>query len=688
MESFIPPVWTKEIEMSFSINPFAESTVAEYIQSEEFVQIFSPGIINSAQELFRPGNVVLKGAPGSGKSMLLTLLKPETQAAYAQAAQEFPIPTRVATFIGAGINLARAGAQDIGTRLSRNATSQDRQKLAGIFGDFINYYVTRDLMRTVKTVIEKNDQKLNEMTGVRPGAEKYLDQLAVEIAKNPCWAGYLAIPNTFDHLLDLLEERLQRYRSYFNFATDNLPSEIGNTITSIGEPIAIAAQCLRQCNIIGDNTSVFIRIDQLEELYYLEKKFDLGVLFRQVVNKALAMRDPRVSYRIGVRGFAWEEELTVYGSAARLEQGRDFSVVDLDVIFKRAENSKIWVFKSLAADVFRRRLIAAGLDGGSEDSSTLIKTVLGKGKPPEELARQYAGKTPIKTLDLEPNWPPAWNEYVESLVINSPLEAKFAEAWARQKGKGGVVFLDFDKNSPPWMSEEKRYWRKERNEQALMQIAAKSKSRLIWSGVEDVIGLSGGNTLCFITICKFIWQAWLRSPESRRYPMGKVPSIEWSIQATGIYDASRTWFENVISSGHNGDTRRRLIQMLGIWFSKEMSGDKAMSNPGHNGISLTIDDLLSDSEIRRILSFSVDFGDLFEGPHTTKLADKKPRRKWYLSPILCPFFRIPHIRTKEPIYTTVIELRKRIEASEVLIGDDSKKNKAADNSQLNLFDKD
>lgn len=673
--------------MSFSINPFAESTVAEYIQSEEFVQIFSPAIINSAQELFRPGNVVLKGAPGSGKSMLLTLLKPETQAAYAQAGQDFPIPTQVATFIGAGINLARAGAQDIGTRLSRNATNQDKQRLAGIFGDFINYYVTRDLMRTVKTVIIKNDEKLNEMTGIRAGAEEHLNRMAVDIAKNPCWGGYLAVPNSFDNLLELLEDRLQRYRSYFNFATDTLPVDIQNTITSIGEPIAIAAQCLRQSNIIGDTTSVFVRIDQLEELYYLEKKFDLGVLFRQVVNKALAMRDPRVSYRIGVRGFAWEEELTVYGSAARLEQGRDFSVVDLDVIFKRAENSKIWIFKSLAADVFRRRLMAAGLDVGKADSATLIKTVLGNGMSPEELSHQYAGKAPEKTLELDPSWPNKWKEYLEEIVMRSPLEAKFAEAWARQKGKGDVVNLTFDLRSPPWMSDEKRYWRKERNEQALVQIAAKSKSRLIWSGVEDVIGLSGGNTLCFITICKFIWQAWLRSPESRTYPTGKVPKIEWSIQATGIYDASRTWFENVISRGHNGDTRRRLIQMLGIWFSKEMSNDKAMSNPGHNGISLTMDDLISDQEIRRVLSFSVDFGDLFEGPHTTKLKNKKPRRKWYLSPILCPFFRIPHIRTKEPIYTSVSNLRKRIEVSEVLIGDDSKKISTSDSSQLNLFDK-
>lgn len=673
--------------MNFAVNPFAESTVAEFIQADEFVQIFSPAVISTAQELFRPGNVVLKGAPGSGKSMLLTLLKPETQAAYAGAGQPFPIPKDVATYIGAGINLARTGAQDIGTRLSRNASDSDLQELAAVFGDFVNYYVTRDLLKSVLTLIEQKNRDLNELTGIKAGAENHLSSLAVAIAESPCWGGYLAVPTSIQTLLNNLEERLQLYRSYFNFQTKNLPDSIRRSMTSIGEPIAVAAELLRKKGVIGDSTSIFVRIDQLEELYYLEQKFGLGSLFRQVINKALAMRDPRVSYRVGVRGYAWEEELNVYGSAARLEQGRDFAVVDLDHILKRAENSKVWVFKSLAADVFRRRLLAGRFDRVDDDAMALIRKVLGKGNSPEELGVQYAGKSPEKTLELDANWPQAWKDYLVSLSHSSPLEAKFAEAWARQKGKGEVTEMTFSKEAPPWAAEGKKYWRKERFDQALMQIAAKSKSRLVWAGVDDVIGLSGGNTLCFITICKHIWQAWLRSPESREMPPKRIPTIEWRIQATGIFDASRTWFEKIIPQGHNGDTRRRLIQMLGIWFSKELANDKAMSNPGHNGISLTTDDLESDQEVRKVLSFSVDFGDLFQGPHTTKLKDKKPRIKFYLAPILCPYFRIPHIRTKEPIYTTSAELRERIEASEVLVSENIKSTDPTNHgAQLGLFD--
>jgi len=251
---------------------------------------------------------------------------------------------------------------------------------------------------------------------------------------------------------------------------------------------------------------------------------------------------------------------------------------------------------------------------------------------------------------------------------------------------------DFDPNIEidklPWMTAEKKYWRKERSHVALMQIASRSQSRLIWAGVDDVVGLSGGNVLCFITICRHIWQAWLRSPESRNAFPGKLPFISVAIQATGAYDSSRSWFEKTIPHSHNGDTRRRLVQALGIWFSHTLSSDKPMSNPGNNGFSVTVDDLNSDQQLKSILEFSTDFGDLFQGPHTTKLQDKKPRTKFYLAPVLCPYFRIPHIRTKEPIYTHMEKIRQLFVKGQVIIEPDNTVLAARDESQRSLFDED
>ena len=42
-------------------NPFHELYMTETIGPRDFVQIFSPLLINDTLEMFQPGNVVLKG---------------------------------------------------------------------------------------------------------------------------------------------------------------------------------------------------------------------------------------------------------------------------------------------------------------------------------------------------------------------------------------------------------------------------------------------------------------------------------------------------------------------------------------------------------------------------------------------------------------------------------------------------
>ena len=54
------------------VNPFQELYVTDSAEPTVFVQLFSDEPVKSAHQLFRPGNVVLKGTQGSGKSTLLT----------------------------------------------------------------------------------------------------------------------------------------------------------------------------------------------------------------------------------------------------------------------------------------------------------------------------------------------------------------------------------------------------------------------------------------------------------------------------------------------------------------------------------------------------------------------------------------------------------------------------------------
>ena len=91
--------------MKSAVNPFRELYVGESVGSNEFVKLFSPLLVTHSLALFQPGNVVLKGFTGAGKSMLLNLLLPETRLAYEKVGQKFPIPREFNRFIGAGINL-------------------------------------------------------------------------------------------------------------------------------------------------------------------------------------------------------------------------------------------------------------------------------------------------------------------------------------------------------------------------------------------------------------------------------------------------------------------------------------------------------------------------------------------------------------------------------------------------------
>src|SRR5688500_12595584 len=102
--------------MSVRINPFHEAYVTENIAPASFVDMFSETLVESASQLFQPGNIILKGTQGSGKSMLLSLLKPEIRLAYLKAQQRFAVPSSLCRFVGSGINLTRSGAIDFGQR--------------------------------------------------------------------------------------------------------------------------------------------------------------------------------------------------------------------------------------------------------------------------------------------------------------------------------------------------------------------------------------------------------------------------------------------------------------------------------------------------------------------------------------------------------------------------------------------
>ena len=131
-------------------NPFQLLYFTESISDEEYTQLFSPVLINQALAIFQPGTIILEGDQGSGKSMLLSLLKPEIRIAYSKANIPFPVPDEFSNFIGAGINLIRCSAIDFGERIKNDASDDEKSLIVSLFGDFINYWIINDILDSVE----------------------------------------------------------------------------------------------------------------------------------------------------------------------------------------------------------------------------------------------------------------------------------------------------------------------------------------------------------------------------------------------------------------------------------------------------------------------------------------------------------------------------------------------------------
>lgn len=645
----------------YELNPFQVLYVTDSPDPRAFVELFSDIPVIHAAPLFEPGNVVLRGTQGSGKSMLLNLLSPQIRVEYARIAQPFPVPSDHAPFIAAGINLTLSGALNIGQRPIGTSVEEEQALFPLLFADFLNYYVVRDLIQSLE-IIGSNSEAFGDLIDTRK-----FDQCAVKLAGDSCWFGYLQHVRNFKDFRDSVDSRLAAYRSFHQFNAD-LPPTIQSSKTAIGEPIARAADILKQSGVVRQDTPLFIRIDQVERLHRSDVvRPSLGRSYRQVINKAIGSRDSRVSYRIGTRPYAWDDDLTIYGTNDRLEDLRDFRIVDIDELLRRKESTATWIFPQFAEDAFERRLRFAGCfpipgPAQSKRPKSALASVFGGSAKPAEAARMYAGTTSAeRALNLDERMPANWHQFLTELFRTDPLSATLARAWVIQSGGKGRNRARLEEDpSTTARSWEKPTWKNERIRQALLQLAARCSQRLQWSGSDSVLALSSGNISIFLSICYEVWDTFLRSERQKEPLQRKNPvadGIDGSLQAIGIQTASLRWYEKV-SERPKGHDRQRFIDVLGATFRNKLLADESMSYPGHNGVSLTKDELKQDQFVKKFLDEAVDYGDLHDAIHTTKESDRRPRRKWYLAPILSVFFQIPEAHKKEPYYANLSEMRK------------------------------
>ncbi len=383
---------------------------------------------------------------------------------------------------------------------------------------------------------------------------------------------------------------------------------------------------------------------------------------RNVVEIMLARRDPNVSYRIGTRRHAWPETSRAEGSAGIVEQLRNYELVDLDELLRKKEHGTD-LFRPFAEDVFRRRLKAADYKVNQGEESYL-RLVFGNGETAEEKAKRYAGAGETGPVKIEDDWPEKAREVLSELSKSKPLSAKLGEAWVRQQMRPSRTLVRVlpSKGSLPWEATEKQWWKKERIAQALLQIAASKQQRMMWGGDLDVLGLSYGHILIFLSLCNHIWASWLRRKNGdAAIERGIVPQIhDVREQDAGIQLASKYWYQK-IRTDPGGDSRRRLVSFLGRMFREKLRSDLTMSYPGSNGFTVPIAELERDPDVARVLNEGAAFGFLVDRRHTPRSKNRGESLKWYLHPILCPYFDIPYQHTKEPMEVHVSEIRRWFE---------------------------
>lgn len=675
--------------MNYTINPFQQLYFSDDPESESnFVQLFSNVPLQTViNPVFQRGNVVLLGTQGCGKTMILSLLRPETRIAYAKVGIEFPVDKNLRNFISAGVNLTRSGIAEIVQVTLHRDEAADSRELPLYFADFFNYWVVDDLLKSVETIGA-------HLAVFGPIVDLSRTAHFVEmIAAQDCWFGALQGVRTIADLKQRIADRIEIYRRWVN---GNLPSReppesVRMSKTNIGEPIARTANCLRESGMIADEVPILIRVDQIEHLHraFTERQRILLFAFRKIINRLFAGRDARVHYRAGSRRYGWNNPdfLGVWGSEARLEKRRDYDEIDMDnELFARGE-TKNTIFDRFAADAFKKRIEYYFGAEAKDVRADIAKSVFGKHFGAEgrlDSLNQTPDDTQIDRalgLDLVSDggtWTEEWRTFLYQLYRSDRdgmLDAALAAAWGRQTG--GMRYKRQHRESPPPLNapwRERKWWRKERMDQAVLQLLTRCQQRFVWWGYNDVLSLSGANITVFLHICHRIWDGFLKRqsslPKEDRIDLLEGGEIERNVQTVGILFASNEWFRK-LPEEPGGDARQRFIDELGKRLNDDMMKDLPMRYPGGNGVSVTEAEFESRdqdvTDLRLFMREAVGYGALWETQHSSKSKMGGRRVKFYLNPILCPRFQLPEAKTKEPYYWNMSDLFGLAKKSQVTI---------------------
>lgn len=636
-------------------NPFHGPVVTETIEDPvHYREVFSQKIlVGETLEVFRRVNVALLGPQGSGKSMILNLVRQPVLREWLDDKGRPPVPLRhIDPFFGISINLTRASIHVFGRRSAGlpadDNLSQAAPEIAGA-ADYFAHHLLREFVKALAALQEQDSRLLAEWMQLNH-PESDIGGAGREIATWELWGGYYSSCRSLGEIAERATERLNAWKGFLNYRNEAMPPELRATLVSPEDVLHPLGNVLRDLTKSRSGLPLFVVVDQYEELPRLNPS--LGPSLQRMVNTLIKARDPVVFIKIGVRTNDWGQELRVWGSESAIELQRDYVSIDLSEVLGRRENRQGWLFPRFAKDVAYRRLRYEGRYSKARLDS--MQRMLGSWNAEDEAAL-YSGSAPRPARMLlglpEP--------IVEALlgipdVQESYLELRLAGAWAtqqlRRKREPGDVMYRAE-HELPW---RKEWWRKERVDIALLQMASLMSERRYYYGWETMLYLAGSNITAFLLLCEEIWDIASKLGED---PLSGE-ALRPSVQSEGVHSASAMWRGRDRNEQDQGARRYAVLNNLGAAIRAAVIDDMGISNPGHSGFSISEADLYSNdaSEARIFLQNAVNWSVMQERRHVSKEDRSSPRLKYYIHPLLAPAMGIPYKRVKEPRYVEVSDV--------------------------------
>jgi len=640
-------------------NPFHDPLVSEHYEDpERYLRNFSWTVVRGdIRQVFEPRNIVLLGPQGTGKTMILNLIRHRVISEALGTDWARHELGAVPRFLGISINLARVAFSRFGSRPivapSWSGTSEGEGATVAAAGDFMMHYLFDDFLSALAQMQKERSGRLRDWLDISDEALEDRS-LARDIADWECWSGWYRGCRTLPELQVKAKERLRTWHSFLNYNLQEVPDAIWHSKASVEEPLHQMGNLLGRLSAGDAACPLYVLLDQYEELPNLSAT--LGSSLQRLVNRLLKARDPVVFTKLGARTYDWGRELRVWGSDSRLEFERDYATIDLRSVLGRTEGNQ-WLFPSMAEDVARRRIAN---EAGTGTTDVDVKEMFGEWRAESEAAlyvRATEQAVPIEKV-LGRKIP----EDVRSQLVqilgegSSLLDARLAAAWVQQRlqrGEAPTRVVAHARRERPWRNQ---WWRKERIEIALLQIASLTNQRRYHFGWDTVLHLSGSNIGAFLYLAREIWDVAARFTTDM--PPGR---FDYKVQTDGILNASQKWrVRDRVDVTGGGALRYDVMNRLGPGIHDSLVEDLAISNPGHSGFSLQENDLVDGPQrerLKRFLEEAVNWAYLEERRHTPKSREGRTRLKWFIHGVLAPVYELPIKRVKEPYYARVEEVQ-------------------------------